>query len=116
MKKGGDQVKAITVILAILIAVAFVGNVMAVPGGKTVEFAGGDAGKVVLDGKAHADKGLKCNDCHPKVFPMKKPGAEGAAKITMADINAGKFCGECHNGTKAFKSSEKDNCAKCHKK
>jgi len=108
--------KKFTVILVVLIAVAFVGNVMAVPGGKTVEFAGGDHGKVVFDGKVHADKGLKCNDCHPKVFPMKKPGAEGAAKITMADMNAGKNCGECHNGTKAFKSSDEANCAKCHKK
>jgi c(7)-type cytochrome triheme protein len=112
MKKGGDQVKAIIVILAILIAVAFVGNVMAVPSGKTVEFAGGDQGKVVFDGKAHADKGLKCNACHPKIFHMKKD----ADKMTMADINAGKFCGECHNGTTAFKTSDAANCAKCHKK
>ena len=112
MKKGGDQVKAITVILAILIAVAFVGNVMAVPAGKTVEFPGGDSGKVVFDGKVHADKGLKCNECHPKIFQMKK----GSTKMTMAEINAGKFCGECHNGTKAFKTSEATNCAKCHKK
>ncbi len=104
--------KKFTVILVILIAVAFVGNVMAVPGGKSVEFAGGDKGKVVFDGKAHADKGLKCNDCHPKVFQMKK----GSSKITMADINAGKFCGECHNGTKAFKAGDEANCAKCHKK
>jgi c(7)-type cytochrome triheme protein len=104
--------KKFTVILVVLIAVAFVGNVMAVPGGKTVEFAGGDKGKVVFDGKGHADKGLKCNDCHPKVFQMKK----GSSKITMADINAGKFCGECHNGTKAFKAGEEANCAKCHKK
>ena len=104
--------KKFTVILVVLIAVAFVGNVMAVPGGKTVEFAGGDKGKVVFDGKAHADKGLKCAECHPKIFPMKK----GTTKITMAEMNAGKFCGECHNGTKAFKSSDEANCAKCHKK
>ena len=104
--------KAITVILAILIAVAFVGNVMAVPAGKTVEFPGGDSGKVVFDGKVHADKGLKCAECHPKIFQMKK----GTTKMTMAEINAGKFCGECHNGTKAFKTSEATNCAKCHKK
>ena len=112
MKKGGEQMKAITVILAILIAIAFVGNVMAVPAGKTAEFPGGDSGKVVFDGKVHADKGLKCNECHPKIFQMKK----GSTKMTMADINAGKFCGECHNGTKAFKSSDAANCAKCHKK
>jgi c(7)-type cytochrome triheme protein len=37
-------------------------------------------------------------------------------KITMADMNAGKNCGTCHNGEKAFKSSEAADCAKCHKK
>lgn len=103
--------KILTAILAILIAVVFVGSAMAVPPGKTVEFKGGALGKVVFDGKNHADKGLKCNDCHTKIFQMKK-----GAKITMADMNAGKNCGECHNGTKAFKSSDAANCAKCHKK
>lgn len=112
--KQKEEVKMKKTVLAVvvLVIVAFVGSALAVPPGKTVDFAGGSAGKVVFDGKAHADKGLKCNDCHTKVFQMKK----GAAKMTMADINGGKFCGECHNGTKAFKSSDAANCAKCHKK
>ncbi|MCL4536295.1 MAG: cytochrome C [Nitrospirae bacterium] len=104
--------RILTAILAILIAVVFVGTAMAVPPGKTIEFAGGAMGKIVFDGKTHADKGLKCNDCHTKIFQMKK----GSAKMKMADINAGKFCGECHNGTKAFKTSDAANCTKCHKK
>ncbi len=99
-------------LLTVLIAVAFVGSAFAVPAGKTVEYGGGDAGKVVFDGKAHADKGLKCNDCHTKIFKMKK----GADKISMADMNAGKNCGMCHNGEKAFKSDDAANCGKCHKK
>lgn len=101
-------------ILAVFAALMLsIGNVAAAPPGKTVEFAGGGAGKVVFDGKVHADKGLKCPDCHtkPKLFTMKK----GADKITMADMNAGKNCGTCHNGTKAFKSSDAANCGKCHK-
>jgi len=104
--------RIVIALLTIAIAVVFIGSAMAVPPGKTVEFAGGSAGKVVFDGKIHADKGLKCNDCHTKIFQMKK----GSAKMKMADINAGKFCGECHNGTKAFKTSDAANCAKCHKK
>ncbi|MFN3395357.1 MAG: cytochrome c3 family protein [Thermodesulfovibrionales bacterium] len=104
--------RLVIALVTIAIAVVFIGSAMAVPPGKNVEFAGGDAGKVVFDGKIHADKGLKCNDCHTKIFQMKK----GTAKMKMADINAGKFCGECHNGTKAFKSSDAANCAKCHKK
>jgi len=104
----------IIAVVAMLVIIAFAGSALAVPPGKTVEFAGGTAGKVVFDGKIHADKGKKCNDCHvqPKLFEMKK----GAQKITMADINAGKFCGACHNGTKAFKAGDPANCAKCHKK
>jgi c(7)-type cytochrome triheme protein len=82
---------------------------LAVGPGKKVEYDVKSAGKVVFDGKAHADKGLKCNACHTKVFKMKK----GADKITMADMKAGKNCGTCHNGTKAFGTED---CAKCHKK
>ena len=101
-----------TIIAVLIIAVAFVGSAMAVPPGKNVEFKGGAMGKVTFDGKIHADKGLKCNDCHKDKTPfeMKK----GTAKIKMADHNAGKLCFSCHNGTKAFAS--KENCAKCHKK
>ncbi|MCC6347697.1 MAG: hypothetical protein IT388_10965, partial [Nitrospirales bacterium] len=73
-------------ILVVLIAVVFIGSAMAVPPGKTVEFADGAAGKVIFDGKVHADKGLKCNDCHTKIFQMKK----GSAKITMAEMKEGK--------------------------
>lgn len=88
-----------------------IGNVMAVPSGKTVEFAS-SKGKVVFDGKVHAAKGLKCADCHtsPKLFEMKK----GGDKMTMAAMNEGKFCGSCHDGKKAFSVKDQANCAKCH--
>jgi c(7)-type cytochrome triheme protein len=111
-EKGGENMRIFIFVLTVAIAVMFVGSAMAVPPGKTIEFADGAMGKVIFDGKVHADKGLKCNDCHTKIFKMKK----GAEKITMADMNAGKNCGTCHNGEKAFKSSDPANCAKCHKK
>lgn len=104
--------KVLTALFSLVIAIIFVGSALAVPPGKSVEWNPKDAGKVMFDGKAHADKGLKCNDCHTKVFQMKK----GTAKMTMADLNAKKFCGECHNGTKAFSTSDKQSCGKCHKK
>ena len=90
-----------------------IGNVMAVPPGKTIEFAS-PMGKVTFDGKVHADKGAKCADCHtkPKLFEMKKD----ADKITMAAMNEGKFCGACHDGKKAFSVKAAADCAKCHKK
>jgi c(7)-type cytochrome triheme protein len=98
-------------ILVLLTITVFAAGAFAVPSGKTVEYAGGSAGKVIFDSKIHAEKGLKCNDCHTKVYPMKKgPG------LKMADLNAGKGCGACHNGEKTFKTSDPANCAKCHKK
>jgi c(7)-type cytochrome triheme protein len=101
-------------VVAIVVVAAFVltASAFAVPSGKTLEFEGKGAGKVIFSGKVHADKGLKCADCHPAIFKMKK----GADAITMKDINEGKFCGTCHNGTKAFSSKDAANCAKCHQK
>ena len=94
------------------IATLSIGHAMAVPPGKTLEFSS-PPGKVTFDGKAHANKGLKCADCHskPKLFEMKK----GGDAITMAAMNEGKFCGSCHNGKKAFSVKTQADCAKCHK-
>jgi c(7)-type cytochrome triheme protein len=101
-------------ILAVFAALMLmIGNAMAVPPGKTLEFAS-PMGKVHFDGKVHADKGLKCADCHskPKLFEMK----QGKDKITMAAMNEGKFCGACHDGKKAFSVKGPADCVKCHKK
>jgi len=102
-------------VVAIVAVVVFVLSVaaFAVPAGKTVEFEAKGAGKVVFDGKSHADAGAKCADCHQSgLFKMKK----GADMITMKDMEAGKFCGACHNGSKAFGVKDAANCGKCHKK
>ena len=51
-------------------------------------------------------KHLDCASCHPKLFRYR------GTKITMEDINAGKYCGFCH-GTVSF-SPGPENCARCH--
>ena len=102
--------KIFVLTLAVIITLAMAASAIAVPPGKTVEFDGKGAGKVIFDGKAHAAK-AKCADCHTKVFPYKKGGT-----FTMKEINAGKYCGTCHDGTKAFSTTDAANCAKCHKK
>ena len=78
--------------------------------GKTVEFDGKGAGKVTFKGDSH--KAFKCNDCHPALFKMKK----GADVLTMKEMNAGKSCGTCHNGTKAFDVKDNANCGKVSQK
>lgn len=105
--------KFFVMVLAVAVTFALAVSAFAVPSGKTVEFDGKGGGKVVFDGKIHADKGLKCADCHSSgLFKMKK----GADAITMKDIKDGKFCGTCHNGTKAFDAKDEANCGKCHQK
>ncbi|MFZ5997637.1 MAG: c(7)-type cytochrome triheme domain-containing protein [Nitrospirota bacterium] len=104
--------KLLSALLALIIAVAFVSSAMAVAPGKTLEYPDGPQGKVTFNGKTHADAGLKCNDCHTKIFPMKK----GSMKMTREDHGKDKWCGACHNGTKAFSQSDEKNCGKCHKK
>ncbi len=99
--------KLFTIVIAVAVVFVLAASAFAVGPGKTVEFEKG--GKVVFSGDSH--KGAKCADCHQSgLFKMKK----GADVMTMKDMEAGKFCGACHNGTKAF--AIKDNCAKCHKK
>jgi c(7)-type cytochrome triheme protein len=113
MKGGETKMKKYFVfVLVVVVTFAMAVSAFAVQAGKTVEFTPKGADKVVFDGKIHADKGLKCADCHPGVFKMKK----GGDVITMKDINEGKFCGSCHNGTKAFGAKDAATCVKCHVK
>ncbi len=105
--------KIVTIIVSLIVAVAFIGSAMAVPPGKSVEYPGGDQGKVTFSGDTHGMKqGMKCTDCHPNPFAMKK----GAFKETKDDHGKDVYCGICHNGKKAFSQSDEQNCAKCHKK
>ena len=99
-------------VFSLISVVAVSGNVLAVGSGRTLEFKGSSMGMVVFDGTAHKNAGLTCADCHnPEVFPKMK---QGTIKITMNDLYAGKYCGRCHDGKKAFMI--KDNCTRCHHK
>ena len=105
--------KNLTIIFILFIAIAFVGSAMATMPGKIVEFPDGDMGKVIFKGDTHGMKqGMKCADCHPKPFGMKK----GSFKMTKEDHGKPDYCGKCHDGTKAFSQSNEADCGKCHKK
>lgn len=83
-------------------------------GGGDILFSDTKGKAVTFSHKIHVtDKGLKCPDCHMKVFKMKKGSADKDNALTMKSINEGKFCGVCHGtGKKAF--STKGSCSKCH--
>lgn len=51
---------------------------------------------------------LVCDNCHPAIFEQEA----GSAKITMAAINDGKFCGVCHD---AVAVAQPSGCLGCHK-
>ena len=103
--KGAESV--FILFFAALWAIVFSSQALAVPPGEELTFDGGPK-PVIFSGKAHADHGLKCTDCHTGIFKKDK----GNAKIALDDHAAGKYCFTCHDGTKAF--AAKGNCGKCH--
>jgi len=98
----------------LIVTILFVSSTiaLAVPAKKTIEFDKSPMGTVLFDGTLHKEAGNKCKDCHNKeMFPKMK---QGTVSITMNDIYAGKLCGVCHNGDRAFDAQ--GNCARCHVK
>jgi len=83
----------------------------AIPSGRVITWEGGGQGTVKFEGDEHAEKGYKCESCHPSLFQKKK----GSAKMTMDSLNKGQFCGACHNGKGAFSTSNPKKCHECHK-
>jgi c(7)-type cytochrome triheme protein len=67
-----------------------------------------DAGDASFSHDIHLGM-FKCADCHTGTFPFKA----GVVKTTMAEMEKGKSCGACHDGSTAF--SVKADCDKCHK-
>lgn len=67
-------------------------------------------GPVTFSHAFHDGKGLKCTECHTKIYKMKK----GEAKVDMATLNKGESCGSCHNGQKVFSSKAPNDCSRCH--
>ncbi|HTX54249.1 MAG TPA: cytochrome c3 family protein [Candidatus Baltobacteraceae bacterium] len=107
-----EQGWILMVVLCLAVALAGTTAVAQMKPPADYTFNDGDQGKVLYSHQAHMAKNLKCTDCHTKIFKMAKP----AGPLKMADLNAGKECGTCHDGKKAFATSSKDNCVKCHKK
>ncbi len=82
-------------------------------------YEGGGMGKVEYSHFNHLETlGKNCPTCHSpqggkdRIFNIvraKNP------PMTMADMEAGKACGACHNGDRAFSVAEDEgNCSICH--
>jgi len=53
---------------------------------------------------------FRCKVCHESLVIMKR----GTNALTHAELDSGKLCGSCHNGTMSFNTTDKDNCSRCH--
>lgn len=93
------------------VAVLMCGGVaFAVVGGGDITMKN-KGGATTFSHGVHVDgAGLKCQECHPKLYT----NAKQHKMVTMKAMEQGKSCGACHNGKAAF--SVKENCDSCHQK
>ena len=71
--------------------------------------------KSMFSHKAHVIKaGLGCDSCHPDLFMRKRGAAKAKGDYTMASLDAGKYCGACHDGKTAFNTTGPETCKTCH--
>jgi len=109
----------------VLMVLALVAAGWAGLGGFPEPQAGGGPGAVVykdtksfapvtFDHAQHKDAGAKCGHCHDALFQKKAGSADEGNALTMKSLRDGKFCGACHNGSKAF--TVRGSCKKCHQK
>jgi c(7)-type cytochrome triheme protein len=75
---------------------------------REIEFKVKGASDAAFSHKFHLTS-YACKDCHTSVFPYKA----GMKRYSMADMEAGKSCGVCHNDKDAF--TAQGNCDRCHK-
>jgi c(7)-type cytochrome triheme protein len=102
--------KVILIVSFFFVVFSMGSTLLAVPADKTITWEGSGQGQVVFEGDEHAEKGYKCNACHPSLFQMKK----SSAKITLASHTNGQFCSACHNGNTAFGADNPEKCHECH--
>lgn len=74
---------------------------------RNIRYVEKDAGNVIFPHSAHLGM-YGCSDCHPDLFKAQR----GANKATMEEMEAGKSCGACHDGSTAFGVAEA--CDSCH--
>jgi len=74
-----------------------------------------DPVKTMFSHKSHVvTAGLSCDSCHPDLFDRKRGAAKAKGDYNMASLDAGKYCGACHDGKTAFNTTGPETCKVCH--
>ena len=69
----------------------------------------------MLKHKTHVvTAGISCDSCHPDLFERKRGAAKAKGDYNMASLDAGKYCGACHDGKTAFSTTAPESCKTCH--
>jgi c(7)-type cytochrome triheme protein len=85
------------------------GTELRLPPDVTYRSAAGSPGPVVFRHSTHvAFTDRHCPACHPSLFSILGP----TGALTHEEMNAGKQCGACHDGSKA--SGVQEACDHCH--
>jgi c(7)-type cytochrome triheme protein len=94
-----------------LISLVLVTSGWAKIGGGDIKFSAKNAADVIYSHDFHVgQRGLKCAECHYQIFARMAHNMRD--KATMAEMQAGRSCGNCHNGRRAFGVDK--NCERCH--
>jgi len=99
-----------SVIAASLLALSYA---WAVTGGGDIIFDSEGMPSVVFSHDSHVGAAKKkCSECHYAIYTNHSQ----RQAVGMAAMRAGKSCGACHDGKKAFGVATSKYCDKCHKK
>ena len=101
---------AIVVVLAFAFAIGVAWSGAAMPDAVRIPIVTPTPGRVpaaaaLFRHGTHAQ--FSCYGCHPSLFPRERVG------FTHADMQAGRFCGACHDGRGAFAIADAE-CESCH--
>ena len=73
----------------------------------------GSPGEVTFSHLSHVDQEKPaCTGCHPILFKMLSKEAPVEGVLYHAQMEEGRRCGACHDGTAAF---GRDDCTACHR-
>lgn len=79
------------------------------------QIIGMDPVKTMFSHKSHVvTAGMSCDSCHPDLFDRKWGAAKAKGDYNMASLDAGKYCGACHDGKTAFNTTGPETCKVCH--